>query len=230
MPVFPAVGPAVPSSLYWYGTLAQLKNRLGIASAITTHDVTLEAMIEASSRRIDMDTGRVFYATTTTRYYTPQNAFTLIVPHDILSVTEVAVESTNAGGTRVYGFVLGANEYDLEPYDGPPFFRIVMNEGGRYAWPRVRRGAKITGTFGYSQTGYYPGPINEACLRMAARLFERNKAPLGFVSANEFGSTHVSGSDPDYNALIFPYKRIDIVFTGESILDQWELGNFDRSR
>jgi hypothetical protein len=48
---------------------------------------------------------------------------------------------------------------------------------------------------------------------MAARLFERNKVPLGAIGTADFDGLKVAGSDPDYLMLIMPYRRYDAVVT-----------------
>jgi hypothetical protein len=45
---------------------------------------------------------------------------------------------------------------------------------------------------------------------MTARLFERNKAPLGVISS-DMASTRIASVDVDYTALIRPYRKMDMV-------------------
>jgi|GEM_PF-1455445 hypothetical protein len=211
MPTFLATSAA--TATFDYCTLAQVKARASIASATTTHDTVIAAAITAASRVIDEDTGRIFYSVSATKYYTPDNALTLFVPDDVLSVTTIQTVSSSGSGTRVYGFTWSATDYDLEPADGPPYTRIVVNDTGQYQFPTRRRGALVTGSFGYNSTGSYPDAINEACIRMAARLFERNKVPLGAIGTADFDGLKVAGTDPDYRMLIMPYRRYDAVVT-----------------
>ena len=173
MPTFLATSAA--SATFDYCTLAQVKARASIASATTTHDTVIAAAITAASRVIDEDCQRIFYSVSATKYYTPDNALTLFVPDDVLTITTLQTVSSSGSGTRVYGFTWSATDYDLEPADGPPYTRIVVNDTGQYQFPTRRRGALVTGTFGYNSTGSYPDAINEACIRMAARLFERKQ-------------------------------------------------------
>jgi len=209
MPTFLATSAA--TATYDYCTLAQVKARASIPSATTTHDTVISAAITAASRVIDEDTGRIFYSVSATKYYTPDNALTLFVPDDVLSVTTIQTVSSSGSGTRVYGFTWSATDYDLEPADGPPYTRIVVNDTGQYQFPTRRRGALVTGSFGHNSTGSYPDAINEACIRMAARLFERNKAPLGVVATDMLTSTRIASADSEYLALIRPYRKMDMV-------------------
>jgi hypothetical protein len=193
-----------------YATLAEAKTRLNIPSTTTTYDAVLEASIEAASRVIDDDCNRMFYAVTETRYYTPDDPLSLFLEDDVTAVTLVKTLSVQGGGYRTYGFVWTVNDWDLEPYGGPPYSRLIVNPTGRYVFPTIRRGVEITGTFGYCATGSHPRAINEACLRMTSRLFERNKAPLGVISS-DMVSTRIASVDVDYTALIRPYRKMDMV-------------------
>ena len=144
-----------------YATLAQLKARLNVPTATTTHDTAFEAYIETASRQIDNDLDRQFYASSSeTRYYTADDALTLFLPHDVLTVSEVALLSSAAGGVRIYGWTLTTDEYDLEPYDGPPYTRLSVGGTSRYTFPLQRRGVRITGTFGYCALATVPKPIS----------------------------------------------------------------------
>lgn len=214
MPNFPAQSPINDISLVnAYCTLDQLKARLAISSGITTHDTTLSAIILACSRRIDNDTNRVFYSSASqTRYYTPDNSLTLFCIDDILSISEIQTLSSSSAGSRTYGYTWSVNDYDLEPYYGPPYFRIVTNPTGRYAFPKTKRSTKVTGVFGYCETGGHPDAIREACILMAARLFERQKAPLGVTAGNDMTqSVSIMKTDPDVGMLLWPYRKMDIV-------------------
>lgn len=210
MPTFAATSQATSNITNGYATLAELKARLIIPTATTTYDDVLNVSIEAASRVIDEDTNRVFYGTTEARYYTPDDELSLFLEDDVTAVTQVRTLSAQGGGTRTYGFTWASTDYDLEPYSGPPYFRLIVNPTGRYVFPTVRRGIEVTGTYGYCGTGSHPRAINEACLRMASRLFERNKAPLGVI-ATDMLSTRIASTDAEYLALIRPYRKMDMV-------------------
>ena len=212
MPTFAASSAASSGITNGYATLAELKARLDIPSGTTSWDAVLEACITGASRFIDNETNRVFYATTTTRYYTADDYWTLFILDDLLSVTTLKTVSSEGGGVRTYGYTWSATDYDLEPYDGPPYSRIAMNPTGLYSFPLTRRGVEVTGSFGYNATGSHPQPINEACLRQASRLFERNKAPLGMIGDGQISqATRYSDRDPDVMVLLAPYRRMELV-------------------
>lgn len=195
-----------------YATLAELKARLAIPTGTTSHDSALEAAIEAASRRIEDDTNVLFYDTAATRYYTSDDHLTLFLPETLTAVSAIATLSNEASGTRTYGFTWSATDFDLEPYHGPPYTRITRTRTGLYWFPVERRGVRVTGTFGYCTAGSHPRQIREACLVMAARTFERAKSPLGVVGGEGITEAiRVSRSDPDYEALITPFKRQEML-------------------
>lgn len=195
-----------------YATLAELKARLDIPSGTTSWDSVLEACVTGASRWIDEQANRVFFATSATRYFTPDDHIVLFPVFDLQTVTSIRTVSSEAGGTRTYGYTWSVTDYDLEPYHGPPYTRIVANPTGLYTFPLTRRGVEVVGTWGYNATGSYPQVINEACLRQAARLFERNKAPLGVIGGDAVSQmTRLLERDPDVAALLMPYRRMELV-------------------
>lgn len=195
-----------------YATLVEIKARLAIPTATVTYDTALEAAVEAASRRIEDDTNVLFYDTAATRYYTSDDHLTLFLPETLIAVSAIATLSSEASGTRTYGFSWSATDFDLEPYHGPPYTRITRTPTGLYLFPVERRGVRVTGTYGYCTAGSHPRQIREACLVLAARTFERAKSPLGVVGGEGITEAYkIPGADPDYEALIAPFKRIDML-------------------
>lgn len=185
-----------------YATLAELKARLGITD--TPDDAVLEAVIEAASRAIDGETGRVFYAATATRYFTAEDSELLFVD-DLLSVTTL---KTDLDGDRTYETTWAATDYDLEPYNSTPYTRIQIAPRGTRTFPTGRRGVEIAGSWGYAATA--PDAINEACLLMAARLFKRKDAVFGVLMNPEFGTARLPQVDQDVKLLIRPFVRMNL--------------------
>ncbi len=197
-----------------YTTLALLKARMAIPSATTTYDTQLEAVITTASRVIDGDTDRVFFLTSATRYFTADDALSLFISDDIQTVTTLETLSSASGGVRVYGYSWQSYEYDLEPETGPPYTRVIAAGTGRYAFPRDRRGVKITGTFGYCSLNSVPFEIQEACLLLAQRYYERSKSPLGIIGGGDITeAVRINKADPDYLVLIADYKKILMIPT-----------------
>ena len=195
-----------------YATLSEVKARLDIPSGTTTWDTVIEAAVTASSRQIDDMCSRTFFSTTATRYFTPDDETVLYLRDDLRTVTTLKTLSSSSSGTRTYGYVWDVTDYDLAPYDGPPYQRVEMNPTGLYSFPTVPRGVEIAGAWGYCATGSHPAPIAEACIRQACRLFERNKSPLGIVMGGQIEqASKITMADPDVMALILPYRRFEMV-------------------
>lgn len=156
-----------------YCTLAQLKGRLNIATASTADDAELERVIEGASRFIDRDRRRVFYATTATRYYTPQHSDRVWID-DVVTLTTVEVATDHA---RTYA-TWTATDYDTEPANATPIMALYIAPGSsRYFVPGLRRSVKITASFGYAATT--PRDIEQATILLAQYVWLRKDAPFG---------------------------------------------------
>lgn len=190
-----------------YTTLATLKARLRVSQA--EQDATLEQLITASSRAIDRWTARRFYGVAETRVYTPAGPTRLLID-DAISVSALA---TDEDGDRVYETSWSASQdYYLEPanaaLDGEPVTAIAVDPAnGRYAFPLAPRSAQLTGSFGYCASGSHPAPVEEACLRLATRLYKLADAPLGVAGSAEMGLIRIS-QDRDLQDLLWPYRRV----------------------
>ena len=193
------------SAVARYATVAELKSWVGISDA--TDDGVIASVLDAASRQIDEDCGRVFCqsAAGTVRYYTATNGGLLLID-DCVSLSAVA---TDADGDRTYETTWAATDYDLLPEnastDGAPFDQLATAPGGLYVFPAgVRRGVKLTGTWGWPRV---PDRVRQACLIRAAWLFKRKDSPLGTTGSAELGIMRVGRWDPDYDRLIETLKR-----------------------
>lgn len=187
-----------------YATLAELKAYLGLPSDDTVDDAVLEARIESASRAIEQETGRVFYATTATRYFTAEHGDLLFIP-DLLSITTL---KTDSDGDRVYETTWAATDYDLEPFNETPYTRIRLTPSGRYSFPTHAKGVEVVGSWGYSSTT--PNAIREACLILASRYFKRKDAPFGVAGTAEMGQMRISKTDPDVAGLLYSFRRFEV--------------------
>lgn len=187
-----------------YTTLEAVKERLGLKDD-TEDDSILEAAIEAASRAIDDWTGRRFYTTSETRYFTADRP-DLVFIDDLLTLTELR---TDEHGQRDYQRVWEASDYDLEPYTGVgPKTRIAANPQGRYTFPTSPKALKVTGSWGYSASA--PTAIREACAILAIRFYKRKDAPFGMAGSEQLGIIRVLPNDPDVKQLIQPYRRLEV--------------------
>ncbi len=186
-----------------YATTAELKVRIGITDA--TDDTVLGAVLEAVSRGIDNHCHRFFYQTAagTVRYYTPVAAHEVLID-DCVALTAVA---TDADGDRTYEDTWAATDYDLLPENAgstDPYTYIATAPDGDYRFPRVRKGLKLTGTWGWPAV---PAPVKEACLIQAARVFKRKDAPFGIAGSPEMGQMRIGRLDPDVLWLLDVYRN-----------------------
>ena len=190
-----------------YCTLADLKARIftDTPSVDAARDALIEGTIEAASRWIDTWTGHQFFATTATRYFTADHRDWLPVP-DLLTVTTL---KTDDDGNRVYETTWAATDYDLHPFNNPPYQWIELPPNGLKTFPLYARGVEIAGTWGYASAT--PDAVNEACLLLAARLWKRKDTILGVSGVSQLGQLTVKVPvDDDIRGLLAAYMRIGL--------------------
>lgn len=193
-----------------YCSLADVKAALRITDAVD--DSLIEISIDAASREIDGYCNRVFYKTTATRVFFPQDAF-ITNTDDIVSVTSL---KTSIDGTSVYGETWKVTDYQLEPLNGvaggliSPATRIravgdflfplwsVTGTYGNFAPVQVQ------GVFGWDSV---PAAVKQAALILAMRQFKRYDSPLGVAGFGDLGAVRVGRVDPDIEALLAPYRK-----------------------
>jgi hypothetical protein len=157
---------------------------------------------------VDDFCGRTFYAeSSTTKYYTAEEG-TLLRVDDLVSVTTL---QTDEDGDRTYEISWTATDYDLEPFnaalEGKPYTAIWTTPKGIYAFPTVRKGVKIVGTWGWPAV---PKKVKEATLLLAFRLFKAKDAPFGVVGSPEMGELRrmVSVFGSDVGVMLEQYQRL----------------------
>ena len=191
-----------------YASIGEIKasDRLNITD--TTSDNILTDVIEAVSRWIDDQTGRRFDSVTETRYFTSENS-RILNCDDIATATGLFLY-TDDGGDGTFEITWSSTDYNLRPYnrrDGWPYEAIEVTYNGLYAFPRVRRGVKITATFGWPSV---PPQIKQACLLQSERMFKRFATPLGSSGMSALGEVRLSipAADGDVMALLAPFMRL----------------------
>jgi len=128
-----------------YAVLQAFKSWLGETG--TSEDARLLTALEDASRRIDDHCQRHFYTRTASRYYTAaRHPGCLLLDDDLLSV---ATLKTDSDGDRVYDETWAVTDYDLEPDNKYPKWRVVVAPHGDYSFPSYRRGVEIAGLWGY---------------------------------------------------------------------------------
>lgn len=189
-----------------YGSVAALKERLGIEAADTSRDTLLAAALAAASRGIDKATGRRFWldAEPVQRVYRAagrtvrQDDGELLLVDDIGSMTGLLVE---VGSGASYTPVA---DYETSPdnalADGLAVtgLRRILGSWDTTATSRVR----VTARFGWPAV---PDDVTEAALIQATRLYRRKDSPEGVTGSAEWGVVRLSRRDPDVWNLIEPY-------------------------
>lgn len=196
-----------------YATLAQIKSvdRLNISTSDTNSDTTLEGVITAVSRAIDLNCSRYFYKSTASevRYFTPRESDRLFVG-DLVSVTNLYTDTLS--GDRTYATTWSSTDYDLFPYnstmtsEATPFRWIDIAPQGINSFPAgLAKGVKLDAVFGWNAV---PAAITEACLLWSERWFKRYKTPLGVSAMTALGemSSKVPPPDPDVLQMLNNYK------------------------
>ena len=149
-----------------YADLDEFKAWIRAEGLDAPDDIVIENLINATSRGIDRELWRRFYAATETRYYTAARRDVLQVD-DLLDITVVeGWIKTDSDGDRTYENTFATTDYDLMPFnaslDGEPYTSIEITPNGSYSFPTISKGIEIKGSFGYSATT--PAGIHEACV------------------------------------------------------------------
>ncbi|GAA4676863.1 hypothetical protein GCM10023347_34020 [Streptomyces chumphonensis] len=189
-----------------YGTVAELKERLGIEAADDSRDGLLNRALAAASRGIDLACGnRRFWLDPdpVQRTVTPSGRVVrkadgeLLLVDDIGSLTGLAVEVGWAGAfTAVTGYETSPDNALLK---GKPVTGLLRTDG---LWGAARTRVRVTARWGWPAV---PDDIAEASLIQASRLFKRKDSPEGVMGSAEWGVVRLSRRDPDVWALIEPY-------------------------
>lgn len=187
-----------------YCSLNQIKAALRINDAVD--DTLLEMAVESASRMIDSECDRTFYSVTTTRDFTPADAYT-VDTDDLTAITSVKIDDQGDQGFRI---TLATSDYQAEPLNqrvsGNPFPIYRLRMIGDYLLPIWGEQAtvRIAGTYGFTPV---PIQITQATVILAARYYKRADSPLGFAGFSDMGVARVGRVDPDVAALVRPFKK-----------------------
>jgi hypothetical protein len=200
-----------------YATVAELAAHLGLSDAITPSGVMVDAArnaryqlaLDVASTAIETDCGRVFTSASATKTLISKGGYVLPVP-DLVSATTIKTDEDDDG---IFETTLLAVDYELGSWnelrtDWPYEWVNRIDDQWPIPTPGGRRKLiEITGTWGWSSV---PNPIKQACLLMAARQVARGNASLGVQGVSDFGPFSIRSTDPDYQALIGPYKIVGV--------------------
>ena len=193
-----------------YVSLALVKKALRVTDDID--DDILELSIEAASREIDGYCERVFYQTTESRVFVPQDSFTTQID-DLVSLTSLKTSSTG----ETFDTTWASTDYQLEPNNGiaggleTPSTRIRAI--GDYVFPtwvaqnvnHYEATVQVTGTWGWSAV---PTAVEQAALLLTLRQYRRYDSPLGIAGFDEMGAVRVGRIDPDVQKLLMPFRKV----------------------
>ena len=189
-----------------YATLAELKAVMRIPSADTVDDTLLETSIEAASRQLDGFCERVFYSTSATRIYAPNDSF-VCETDDIITLTRLRTASDG----KSFDTTWAAEDYQLEPVNGiaggivTPRTQIRAVDDLLFPTYGGEATVEVVGTFGWAAV---PIAIKQAVLMLAQRQFKRYDSPLGVAGVGDLGIMRVSRIDPDVQALVSPFRKV----------------------
>jgi hypothetical protein len=176
----------------------------------TSLDSVISEILEAASRQIDGDCGRVFYLETEARLFRVDD--TRAVRFVDLVVTDDTEVLIDLNGDDTVETELLASQYRLLPLTNARgqvsarYDRLVARpQSGRSLVPGQL--VQITSDWGCVGTdGHAPGDIVMACNLRALRLFARRETPLGAVAVPTMGMVGmIRGKDQDYQDLIRPW-------------------------
>lgn len=189
-----------------YLTVMELKNSAElVGTAFADYDI--QKAISAASRGIDEYTGRFFFTSVGTRYYTAAEACHL----DIDDLSTAGVVTTDQDGDGVYETSWTVNtDYTFAPLNGPtdgkPYEEIRVHPYAGQRFPCFPAGVSVAGTFGWPAV---PDPIIEATTIIATKLVKRKRdAPFGIVGVGiDNFAVRIARTDPDVAFLLDPFIR-----------------------
>jgi hypothetical protein len=196
-----------------YALVEELRQVLDFPPEDTSTDVDLQRALDSAALWLEWFTGRTFGTTGATpvaRTYAASGADSLALV-DLQSVAPtVEVDTAN---DRTFATTLLPEQYQLEPYTGPPFdtLRTWPDPAGDTAAVAFDAGqlVRVTGVWGYTDArGRVPAAVAEANLLLGARWYKRREAPFQVLQQGEVDAfARVSAQDTDVQQLLFPLSR-----------------------
>ncbi len=196
-----------------YATLEELQAHIdasGGASWSAGDVANMEIALDAATRWLDeqMDTRFRANETDETRIYSARWN-DLVYIDDLIELTTL---KTDADGDGVYEVVWTDADFILEPANAiagnRPYRQIRRRANGSHSFPVGGYEVEVTGKFGYSAEP--PGPVRQACLLLAHRLWMRKDAVFGVAGTPGMGVTVVQAritADADILAMLEGIER-----------------------
>ncbi len=139
----------------FYTNRDMLKAALSLPATSTAEHVELDAVLEGVSREIDRHISAQFYPSSGTRYITPRRCDLLELDYPLLAVDSITLDTD---GDASYESTLDATSYYTLPDNATansprqPFWALELRarSNATSVFPvGVRRGVKVTGTWGW---------------------------------------------------------------------------------
>lgn len=170
----------------------------------TFADDDVELAVSSASQAIEGYKRTWYYPAEQTRTYQTRASETFIEVADLVSVTELRVDTDDDGDfetTWVEGtdFFLDPPNADV---DGRPFERVSLVRRTGQVFPTSQRGIEVEGVWGWATT---PKPVAQAAKILAIRFVTRSRhAPLGIVAvvAEAVAAARLGKIDPDVAFLL----------------------------
>ena len=189
-----------------YVTTAILKAELEIAVADTGQDTRLARVASIASRWVDRlckwPAGTFYTSASAVRYFETSNPSRVWLGTPAATITALA---TDPDGNRSYAEVWSTTDYLLYPLnrvDEPVKFIARDELQGRYWFPEVQKGVKITGTWGWTSDSTVPDLIEESTLLLALRLWRRPNFIEQITGDAEHGFVRLGKADSDVVSML----------------------------
>lgn len=193
-----------------YGTLTELKGRLGIGASDTTDDSRLTTALATASRGIEKSCNRQFNdaVTTSARVFYPMS-WTLCEIDDFSTTTGLIIQTDEADDGQ-YEATWETSDFQLFPLNGIvdgetgwPYWQLCSTESRYFPMRSYHAPVRITARWGWTAV---PAPIKEACLIVAEETFKLKDAPFGVAGYGEYGPIRVRNNPMAWN-MVAPYRR-----------------------
>lgn len=179
-------------------SVADVKNALRITDA--NDDDRIGVAVDAASRQIEAETGRVFRQDTiaSSRLFVAETPF-LVAVDDFFDTADLVVETLPYGANSTQSVTWSTTDYQLEPLNAIrngqawPYERIravasllfPIYGGIAYPLPYAQALVRITTKWGWN---YVPTPVKKAAIVQSVALFKADDVPFG---ATPFGETGI---------------------------------------
>jgi len=161
-----------------YAVLANVRTRLDVKPADTSKDAFISTLITRASAIVDNYTDNHFTKITATRKFDlPRNPRRLLLDDWLITCTSV---------TNGNGIVIPNTEYDLEDYNDPPYYAIVLHRATAYFFMpdnqyNERKVIAVAGDWGWSTAA--PDDIIEVTERLVVQMY-RSRDGLNMTGAS----------------------------------------------